>query len=72
MGKVVAVAFAAALLAGCPSLTPNPQVPVCPPAQFMDDKVAEELEDVSFEGHEDFWEWISRIERLNEVLEAGC
>lgn len=36
----------------------------------MDDKVAEELENIPFAGYEDLWSWLSRIERLNETLEA--
>jgi hypothetical protein len=36
----------------------------------MDAPVAEELEDVTYEGHEDFYSWLSRIERLNEALKV--
>ncbi len=36
----------------------------------MDAKVAEELETVPYEGYEDLWAWLSRVERLNEALEA--
>ena len=41
----------------------------CPPPQWADEKVAEELESVPFEGHEDFWFWMDRVEKLNEQLE---
>lgn len=58
------------LVSACALLSSDPVTDVCPPPQWMDDKVAEELEGVPFEGHEDFWSWVSRIERLNEALEA--
>jgi hypothetical protein len=72
MAKSVVALVVVLLLAACAWFTPNPQVSVCPPPQFADEKVAEELANVPLEGYEDFWDWISRIERLNETLEAGC
>jgi len=42
----------------------------CPPPQWADVKVAEELENVPFEGFEDFWGWVDKVEKLNESLET--
>lgn len=44
-------------------------VSACPPPQWPDEKVAEELEAIPFEGYEDFWDWMARTEVLNEQLE---
>jgi hypothetical protein len=44
---------------------------IVPCPEFMDAPVAEELEDVTYDGHEDFYSWLSRIERLNEALAAA-
>ena len=42
----------------------------CPPPQWPDAKVAEELVNVPYEGFEDTWSWIDRVEKLNEQLEV--
>jgi len=64
----IAASFLIGLVAGCVSADPIRDV--CPDPVWMDAPVAEELEDVPFEGHEDLYSWMSRIERLNEALEA--
>lgn len=43
---------------------------LCPPPVWADQKVAEELDTIPFEGYEDTWDWIAQVERLNEQLEA--
>lgn len=40
----------------------------CPTYPVGGEKVAEELEKVPYEGYEDFWEWIGRINKLREEL----
>jgi hypothetical protein len=40
----------------------------CPPPQYADEKVGQELQDVPFEGHEDFWAWVDAVEKLNDQL----
>ena len=64
----IAASFLIAWLVGCVSADPIRDI--CPDPVWADSKVAEELENIPFEGYEDFWSWVSRIERLNEALEA--
>jgi hypothetical protein len=42
----------------------------CPPPRWADEKVAEELENVPYDGYEDFWQFMSDIETLNRQLEV--
>lgn len=42
---------------------------ICPSYPVGGEKVAEELEKVPYDGYEDFWEWIARINKLREELE---
>jgi len=67
----IALSFLLVLASGCALLSPKPSpvADVCPPPQWADDKVAEELDAVPFVGFEDFWSWFSQVERLNEALE---
>ena len=32
-------------------------------------KVAEELQNIPYQGYEDFWEWIGRVDKLRQELE---
>lgn len=64
----IAASFLLVLVSGCVS---NDRIRViCPRPEFMDAPVAEELEAVPYDGFEDFYSWLSRIERLNEALRA--
>jgi hypothetical protein len=45
-------------------------VTACPPPNYMDEKVAEELELIPFEGNEDLYDWLAEIETLNEQLDV--
>lgn len=42
---------------------------LCPAYPVGGKPVAEELKNVPYEGYEDFWEWIARINKLREELE---
>ena len=42
---------------------------VCPPPVWMDAPVADELEGIPFEGHEDLYDFLAQIEVLNQQLE---
>lgn len=42
----------------------------CPPPQYPDEKVGEELKKVPYEGFEDFWAWMGGVEKLNQALEV--
>ena len=42
----------------------------CPPPVWMDRPVGEELEAVPFDGFEDFWSWVDRVDKLNLALET--
>lgn len=42
----------------------------CPDSRKPDEKVAEELDQIPFEGFEDFWDWMASVEVLNEQLDA--
>lgn len=41
----------------------------CPPPVFADEKVAEELETIPFEGYEDLWDYLAQVEVIMEQLE---
>ena len=43
---------------------------VCPVYPVGGEKVAEELENISYAGYEDFWEWMARIHKLKQSLEV--
>lgn len=60
--SVVAMSF----LAGCESATVVANA--CPPPSYPDTKVAEELENIPFEGYEDFWDWMDQISKQNDQL----
>lgn len=52
------------LLSSCSTVTTS-----CPPPRYMDEKVADELNLIPFEGYEDLYDWLAEIEVLNEQLE---
>lgn len=41
----------------------------CPAWPYGGAKVAEELENVPYDGYEDFWEWIARLYKLKQELD---
>ncbi len=41
----------------------------CPPPVWMDKPVGEEIQSIPFEGYEDLWSWIARVDKLNHALE---
>ena len=41
----------------------------CPAWPYGGTKVAEELENVPYDGYEDFWEWIARLYKLKQELD---
>ena len=51
-------------LSGC--ATTNYDCPVYP---IAGEKVAKELENIPYEGYENTWEWIGRINKLREELD---
>lgn len=60
------------LLSGCANRQAAIKTDACPFPEWMDEKVAEELEtNLPYEGNEDTWSWLSRIEKLNEKLELA-
>ena len=54
------------LLGACSSTN----VTSCPPFPVAGEKVAEELETIPFEGYEDFWGWMDRVDKLKDQLSA--
>ena len=42
---------------------------LCPVYPVGGKPVAEELKNVPYEGYEDFWEWVARVNKLREELE---
>ncbi len=61
------------LLGGCSLFgggIQNKETSPCPPPQYADEKVAAELKTIPFEGYEDTWAWVDRVEKLNEQLEV--
>ncbi len=42
----------------------------CPPPVWMDKPVGEELQNIPYEGFEDTWSWIARVNKLNLALET--
>lgn len=62
--RVVSSLALVGLLAACS--TPHQ----CPPFPIAGPKVAEELDLIPFEGNEDFWFWMGRLEKLKRQLEA--
>ena len=64
----VGLAFIVTLfLSGCGGAAVSSSA--CPPPQWADQEVAEELETIPFEGYEDTWAWIDRVDKLNQQLE---
>ncbi|MGE5145627.1 MAG: hypothetical protein ACM3N5_02710 [Candidatus Eiseniibacteriota bacterium] len=41
----------------------------CPPWPAAGPEVAAELEAFSYEGHEDFWNWMARLDTLKQQLD---
>jgi hypothetical protein len=41
----------------------------CPPWPAAGPEVAAELEEFAYEGHEDFWNWMARLETLKQQLD---
>ena len=65
--RLVPLFIALTFLSGCAGASVQSS---CPPPRYPDEKVGAELETVPFEGYEDFWQWMSDIEALNEQLDA--
>ena len=61
--------IAALCLSACSSVNvTDPATTVCPPPAWPDEKVAEELQFLPYDGWEDFWTWMAKVEKLNEQL----
>lgn len=58
----------AAWLSGCAGA--NSDLSTCPPWPEAGPKVAAELERVPYEGYEDFWNWVARLDTLKRQLDA--
>ena len=68
--QIVGLAIAASCLTACATGLFDNTPSNCPPWPEAGDRVAEELEAVPFEGFEDFWEWMSRLDKLRDQLDA--
>jgi hypothetical protein len=56
------------LLTGCAGVS-SKVIYVCPPFPEAGEKVGEELENIPFDGFEDFWGWMDRIGKLHDQLD---
>lgn len=56
-------------LSSCSSLTSSRECIIFPPAGI---KVGNELEKIPYQGYENFWEWMGRLNKLKQELEIPC
>lgn len=62
-------------LSGCASY--DASLTKVPPPPCPDDKIAEELENIPYDGFEDFWSWLDRVYKFMDQTsiargEKGC
>ena len=69
--RLAVLGIVAVFWTGCGLLNGATVSSACPPWPEAGPKVAEELEEIPFEGHEDFWSWMSRLDKLRDQL-AAC
>lgn len=66
LNKVMFIILLVILLLGCSTTASYDNCPYFP---IGGKKVAEELENVPYQGYEDFWEWIARLYKLKQELD---
>lgn len=62
---ILSLIFLATLLWSCSATTYSN----CPIYPIGGQKVAEELQNVPYQGYENFWHWVARLDKLRQELE---